>query len=250
MSQNLREIIQQKQQQAFDEGRFSLFHAKFFNDALKSRYTTEEFLQTLYEMVDGWDKYCHLPYDVGVEIDKMSNDPAIVIGVHRRKVDLELEQGKVPKSEQLDAIMQEGLPNPGHTNNIIGSAYDENPDLATVVTPLKGLGGYINFVAPYKNNNVIILTAFPRELVDEHCNMIGNSSNIIYDKDQDPAPKIKPEYIIGTIYKAGSKSVSKEEMPITYELFNDYQSGQENISTSELDQYYTRDQILAAKKQK
>ena len=78
--------------------------------------------------------------------------------------------------------------------------------------------------------------------------MIGNSSDIIYDRTQGPAPKIKPEYIVGAIYKAGAKSMSK--IPIYYEFTGSDQATKEEVQTNQLDSFYTRDEILSASKHK
>ena len=193
---------------AHKHGRFSMFDIssaviKFNSDA---KY---EDLKRVCDILEECDKRCNLPYDIGILLDKLATDYAVM--VHKTQLFLNPGEPGLDNNENLLNIMRDGLKNYGHSNQGIQS--ETLPDLNLTMAPLKGIEGFINLLEPYKSNDAIVIGAFPKNLIDEDGNGIDYTE--IYDLSSYP-PKIKPEYIAGVILK-------KE---------------------NGLDEFYTRDEVI------
>lgn len=195
----LRDKIEAIKLDAHNNGRFSLFDTKFSNDFLSKKLTYEQ-LTNFYDIITNWDKHCNLPYEVGISIDKLATDNTVMI--HRTHLGIDKNTEGYTDNNTLYNIMTEGLKNYGHLNAVGGGAYlNTIPDLTLTMTPLDGITGYINLIGSYKSNDVTIITAFPKELVNEHGRIKGESNYYaVYDLSEEP-PKVKPEYMIGAILK-------------------------------------------------
>ncbi len=192
--------IDEIKKEAERNGRFSLFHAKCLGSRFNQNNTYDG-MKYLFDIIEGWDKYCNLPYNLGISLEGFVNDPSIVVGVHRTNLNIKKDENGFPVSTGLDKIMSEGLINYGHANAYGGGAFTSIPAISLTMTPLKGLEGYINLVGRYHNNDAIILAAFPRELVDDDCDIIDYSrANEIYNISTFWAT-VKPEYLMGAIVK-------------------------------------------------
>ena len=194
------EKVETIKEEAKRNGRFSLFHT----DCIGSRFDKNKSydgMKYLFDLVEGWDKYCNLSYNNGISLEGFVNDPSIVVGVHRTNLNIKKDENGFPVSTGLDKIMSEGLINYGHANAYGGGAFTSIPAISLTMTPLKGLEGYINLVGSYHNNDAIILAAFPRELVDDDCDIIDNSRASEIYKISTFWSTIKPEYLMGAIVK-------------------------------------------------
>lgn len=228
----LKRKIESKKTQKKEEGRFSLYHAKFCEKMIES-YKKYENIKWLEEVIDGWDDYCKLSYEEGMSLDKLIEDPNYVVAIHRTNLDLDRDKKGLTTSDGLQSIMTKGLINFGHANATGGGAYlNTVPEISLTMSPVDGLGGYINLVSNYKNNDTVILAAFPKAkfdensvlisgLVDKNLNIVNGLTETIYDTT-DRFPKIKPEYIIGAILKKNNG----------------------------LDEFYTREEIINYNKSK
>lgn len=207
----LKQKIEAQRIDAHNKGRFSLFDTRFFADSIHKidSYTK---LNGWYETILGWEKICNLSYDVGVSLDQLANDNTVMI--HRTNLGLDTNCAGLTCNESLYSIMNEGLKNYGHI--ISSGASSGVPALTLTMTPLKGLAGYINLLSSYHSNDAIVISAFPKELVDSTGEFVDNSScNKIYDLSVEP-PKVRSEFIIGAILKKNNG----------------------------LDEFYTRDEIV------
>ena len=85
------------------------------------------------------------------------------------------------------------------------------------MTPLVGLTGYINLVAPYKENDTVIFAVFPKDLVDEDGQLVnGHQYSDIYDLSE-KHPRIKSEFMLGALLK---KDNSLDEFYTKDEIIN------------------------------
>lgn len=213
----LKEKVKAYRRAAHDQGRFSLFDAKFATDIF-SKETNYEYLNWIYEVILGWDKLCNIPYGVGISIDRLAHDSTVMI--HRTRLDLDTSSAGLPNSEDLYNIMNDGLKNYGHMNAVGGGAFSSTPpSLTLTMTPLTGLTGYINFVSSYHGNDAIVIAAFPKELVDEDGTLNNNVTwDQIYELSEYP-PRVKNEFMAGAILK---KSNGLDEFYTRDEIINSY----------------------------
>lgn len=210
----LKEKIKAHRDDAHKNGRFSLFDAKFSIDVF-SKEASYDYLRWTYEMISEWDKLCNLSYEAGISLDKLANDNTVMI--HRARLDLDTNSEGLACNEALHSIMNEGLKNYGHMNAIGGGAFSVSPpSLTLTMTPLKGMAGYINLLSSYHSNDAIVVAAFPKELVNSDGEIINNPTcDKVYDLSGFP-PKVRREFMIGTILKKNNG----------------------------LDEFYTRDEIV------
>ena len=183
-----------KGQEAELNGRFSLFQSNYVTESLNkcNEYSKAEYI---YDMVSDYDEKCKIPYEIGMQIDKLASVENVF--VHRTNLYLDKGSNGIPDSEALYSIMNDGLKNLGHMN--AGGFVRDIPSLSLTMTQLKGLSGYINLVSSYKSNDTIIIASFPKDMINEDGYPVGDPSEI-YNLD-DKVPKIKPEYIIGAFLK-------------------------------------------------
>ena len=195
----LKEKIEAHKFDAHNHGRFSLFDAKFAVDSFNKNLNYES-AKSYYEIIEDWDEKCNLPYEVGVSLDKLATDNTVMI--HRTHLGLDTSTEGLIYNDVLFDIMNDGLKNQGHANAVGGSAFsDLPPSLTLTMTPLKGLSGYVNLLASYKSNDVIIVAAFPKELVDDEGEVTDQSRYCdIYDLSEFP-PRVKKKYMVGAILK-------------------------------------------------
>lgn len=210
----LKEKIKVHRNDAHKNGRFSLFDAKFSIDAF-SKDVGYDRLKWMYEMILEWDKTCNLSYEVGLSLDKLANDNTVMI--HRARLDLDTNSEGLICNEALHSIMNEGLKNYGHMNAMGGGAFSSTPpSLTLTMTPLIGMSGYINLLSSYHSNDVVVIAAFPKELVNSDGEIINNPTcDKAYDLSSFP-PKVKREFMVGAILKKNNG----------------------------LDEFYTRDEII------
>lgn len=225
----LKKKVELKKETAMKNGKFSLFHTKFSNDIFNNPKSYEG-LKSTYEILESWEDICNLPYNVGVSLDAFVNDPNLVVMIHRANLSLDKNISGLPNSETLQDIMENGLINYGHLNAYGGSALIGVPDLALTMTSMKGLSGYINLVSSYKDNDTIIISAFPKAKYDENGKLISglvdedghivdkSKASEIYDLSK-TNPQIKKEYMMGAIIKKNNG----------------------------FDEFYTRDEIINSK---
>lgn len=224
---------------ANQNGRYSLFNTSFMSDVLKES-TNKDSLKIIYNIAKSWEEEINIPYNIGVLLDAMEGNEDTILCIHRTKLSLDKSRSGIPNSEVLKNIMETGLINNGHVNAYGGSALMQNiPDLTLTMTPFVGLTGWINFIAPYKDNDVIILAAFPKAKYDQNHNLIGgivdsdgsivdwSKIDEIYDLPGDSDdkigyyPRVKSECIIGAVLKKDNG----------------------------LDEFYTRNQLISAQKE-
>ena len=199
----LREKIELKRKEAYRVGRFSLFHTKFAIEKF-SQLNDYKNLKYFYDIIEGHDKNCNIPYNVGISIDRLATDNTVLI--HRTNLSLDKSKNGIPECEELYSIMKDGLKNYGHLNAYGGSAnLNSLPGLSLTTTPLIGLAGYINLVSSYKNNDATILMAFPKELVNSQGDIVDVSYYPkVYDLSDNP-PRVKREYMLGVLLKKEGK---------------------------------------------
>ena len=205
------ELIREK---AHINGKFSMFDTNYAKEVINEDISYNS-LKTIFDNLNSWEDDCNIPYEVGESLNTFAKDNTVMI--HRTNLGLNTNQKGLEYNESLVSIMRDGLKNYGHLNAGGGGAIINGaPPLTLTMTPLEGLSGFINLLGPYKSNDTIIITAFPKELVDKDGNLVkGHDYSEIYDFDEN-IPKVKNQYIVGAIIK-------KE---------------------NSLDEFYTRDYIL------
>lgn len=199
-------------------GRFSFFHTQYAEDLFK-RVKVYNDLKYFYDLFKEHDENYKIPYEVGMNLDKLIHEKQVFI--HRTNLDMDISGPNIGNNVVLGLIMEEGLANNGHAFAVGGGAYsDEPPSLGLTMSPLGDVEGYINLVSSYKDNDTIVIAAFPKEIITMDGEPTRDYSDI-YDLSQYP-PRVKTEYMVGAIVK-------KDEG---------------------LWDYYTRDEILKAKQEK
>lgn len=200
-----------------NKGLFSLFDAAFSKKYLEKNLNYDN-LNYIYDCITSWDKYNNISYNVGMSLDNLAKDNTIM--VHRVKLNLDTKKEGLQTNSTLLNMMNEGLINQGHANAVGGSAFSKTPSALTLtMTPLVGLTGYINLVAPYKENDTVIFAVFPKDLVDEDGQLVnGHQYSDIYDLSE-KHPRIKSEFMLGALLKKDNS----------------------------LDEFYTKDEIINAK---
>ena len=182
------------------DNRFSLFEFPDFQETLSKceRLGDLKSYQLFYDIGSNGDKYCNISRETGEILCKYMQDPNNVLAIHRTFVGSIEERERAKSSKMLDAIMEEGLVNNGHSMQGLITAV---PHLSLTTTPVRDFGGIINTVAPYKGNNAVVLLLFPKDYVDKKLDFKDPScANIIYKKEGN-IHYIKPEYILGAIIK-------------------------------------------------
>lgn len=216
----LQELIDQKRKKNKENGKYSLFYSKKI-DNIFFKYKNAKYssIKDLYNMISSWDNRCKLSYEDGVSLDEISNDPNYTIAIHRTNLGLD----NISKSNELKDIMTNGLTNYGHMNAFGGSGFIKSPHLGLTTSVFSGIDGYINLIASYKNNDAVIIFAFPSDIVNGELDIKKNHEQEIYNYDERYMYQatIKPEYIIGVLVK-----------------------GKEG----KLDKFYTREELLNIKK--
>ena len=190
----IKDRIELIKQEAETKGRFSLFHAQYMID-LFDRMTEYDKVEYFYDLIKGHDEKCKIPYEVGMQIDKLVSTERVYI--HRTKFYLNTDNHNDPECDQLYSIMNDGLKNYGHTN--AGGKVAGLPNLDLTMSPLEGIPGYINLVSSYKDNDTVIIAAFPKNVLKEDGYPVKDYSDI-YDM-VDNTPAVKPQYIVGALLK-------------------------------------------------
>ncbi len=217
----LKELIELEKQKAYQEGKFSLFHTKIINDLL-NRTNDYKSLKDVYDRIKSYENDYNIPYNFGVSLEALVNNPNLVVCIHRTNLGLNRDSG-IPESKDLTSIMESGLINYGHGNAGGGSAVSIGaPNLTHTTSAIDGEAGYINLVKSLMNNDTTILLAFPKELVESDGNIRLGKENKIYDIDSHQRYFVKNEFILGALLK-------KE---------------------NGLDEFYTRDEIIENSKSK
>lgn len=178
---------------ALIDDRFSLFMFDTVKEKLKNNDLSVENLSKVYEMLKPWDDKSSIEYKTGKLLNELEQNDNIIVGFHRTKLDL--------TGNDLKDIVNNGLINYGHINAVGSSALNEIPQLALTMTPLKGIAGIINLTASYHDNNTVIISAFPSKLVDEELYTKKENLTKIYEISDKTQPRVRPEYIIGAILK-------------------------------------------------
>lgn len=186
--------------QALIDNRYSLYEFDYLKDLLTRSEGINDYekYELFYKMIGGWDQICKLTRDSGNFInDKMKNKD-MILGIHRSNLgDMELTDG-ILSNVNLASIMNDGLINNGHG---MQGGISNVPSVSLTVSPLEGVSGFINLVSNYKNNNVVILLEFPRELLDEDLHFINDESASKIYLEKDGIRYINPDYILGSIVK-------------------------------------------------
>jgi len=195
----LKEKIELYRKNAHNEGRFSLFDAKFAIDVFSKNLKYSQ-LKYMYNLISEWESKCNLSYELGIWLEKLAIDNTVMI--HRANLGLDINDEGLKYNENLYNIMNDGLKNYGHLNALGGGAISSKPSSLTLtMTPLEGLSGYINLVSSYKSNDVIIVVVFPKNMVNNDGQLAdGVSYSDVYDLSE-KYPKIKKEFMIGAILK-------------------------------------------------
>lgn len=177
------------------KGRYSLFETTFAKEFFAKDLDYEK-REYFFDLIEGWDEKCNIPYNIGVSLDRISNDNTVMI--HRTKLDIDND---VENNEKLQSIMNDGLKNYGHGNAVGGSAFIEEPPLTLTMTPLKGISGWINLLSTWHENDSVIIAAFPKEFVKSDGEFANDkSANLIYNYSGE-VPSIKTDYLVGAIIK-------------------------------------------------
>lgn len=188
--------IELLKESAREKGRFSMFNFNIVSSLNLNKMDYAN-LNYFYNLIKNYDDQCNIPYDIGAFLDRIAQDYTIMI--HRTKINQNEEETGLHYNVILKDIMNDGLKNNGHIMSSGGK--EQKPLLTLTLTPLTGLAGYINLVTPYKSNDVVVIAAFPKNLVDENGNIVNKDDySKIYDESE-ITPKIRPEYIIGALLK-------------------------------------------------
>ena len=189
--------IEKIKKEAQDNGRFSFFHTQYAEDLFKKVKIYKD-LKFFYDLFKEHDENFKIPYEVGMNLDKLIHEKQVFI--HRTNLDMNISGPDIGNNVLLTSIMEEGLANNGHAFAVGGGAYsDDPPPLRMTMSPLGDVEGYINLVSPYKDNDTIVIAAFPKDIIDMEGEPTRNYSDI-YDLSQFP-PKVKTEYMVGAIIK-------------------------------------------------
>lgn len=172
---------------------YSLFDASFVK-------LNDDNLETVYDILSGWDEVCKLPKDVGEFLDQISSDSENAVAIHRTRM---FEGNNI----LIESIAKDGLINNGH---VMSSGADSGiPDLNLTLTPLDGMSGFINLVGSYKDNNLTIVYSFPTNLVDKKTLEFKNEDAVNQIYNFNGRAYIKPEYIVGAIIKGKNGELDK-----------------------------------------
>lgn len=227
--EELRNKIYKKIDLARVEDRYSLFEfdcvkKKFFND-----FTNTDAIESLYDLLEGWDSSSRIPYNTGVLLNELIEDKNIVPAIHRTKFKY-TNIGDYKHNDDLENIMQNGLYNNGHANAVGGTAVQDGiPDVLLTMTPLRNISGIINLVGRLRGSNTTVIAAFPKELVTEDLENKRGMETSLYDY-HDSFYYIKPEYIVGALIKDNDRSkldafyLKNEILENRYKLDNDKNS--------------------------
>ena len=196
----LYEKIQKKERDAINMGIFTLYSCEPIRKMI--RVAEKEKKIDLLTMVDdicsNWMRYCDIPYEAGMKLNEMAMDPDVSIGVHRTFIP-DLNADDCLSSDIVRGIIENGLHNMGHLN--VGGSVGDKPSLTLTLTPLESIEGFLNLVAPYKNNNITVITKFPTDLVDKDLHLLDeNRIDELYYQDMNTTT-VRPEFIYGIIIK-------------------------------------------------
>ena len=206
---------------AFDEGRYSFFEFDRIKEILEkcekiNKYDKYEFF---FNLAKGWDEQCNLSRAAGEQINAFMRDESNVTAIHRTDVGRITTKEGLPNNKNINSIMNNGLENHGHE---LQGAFMDLPPLSLTTTPLITFGDLINLVGSYKNNNVTIILQYPRELVTNDLHFTSEElGRKFYNMDGD-VHVIDPDYVMGVIVK----------------------------SKDDLDEFYSREQLLTLNKTK
>lgn len=192
----LKDEIDLIKENAKREGRYSLFNSRFVKEIFDNKKINYSGLRYYFDLIKEHDKNCKIPYNIGLSIDAFTEYNNIF--VHRTKLNYENEE-----SDELYSIMKDGLKNYGHTGVLAGGSTNINPNVTLTMTPLDGLAGYINLISSYKDNNTIVLAAFPKEIVDKEGNILTDY-NEVYD-NLEKEPTFKEKYMLGAFVKGNNE---------------------------------------------
>ena len=189
-------------EKAKQDGRFSLFMASFLQEKF-TKCKNYSGLKNYFNLIQEWDSIYKIPYEIGMQIDNLTNDNVIMI--HRTRlftIEDPLSNG------DLCNIMNEGLINYGHANSSGAIFINDIPSLTLTSTPLVGLTGYINLLGNYKENNCVILMAFSKKDLLDDGEVIDSSvyNKIYYKKDGEDFYRVRPEYMLGVYLKNDSNN--------------------------------------------
>lgn len=175
-------------------GTYSIFKSSLFK-SVSDKKTRKYLLDIFFNIDDN----CNIPEYCGKMLDELYNNSNYVVGIHRTNLyDLDIDGSNV-RSEMLETIANEGIINQGHL--VSSGFYEKCPPLSRTLSDFKGIAGYINLFGSYKDNNAIIITAFPSEIVNEELEFKNNDYAPLIYNFVGNSVYIKPEYIVGTIIK-------------------------------------------------
>jgi hypothetical protein len=204
--EKIKQEIESIKAKAFEEGRYSIFNSSVAEDVFGKLSSLDNW-ESFFEMFNEWDRKCKLPYDIGVYLDNLSNQYSVYI--HRTNLMIDKNKEGIPDNYGLNSIMTKGLENHGHANAAGGGAFLESlPDISLTMSSFDGFTGWINFVGSYKENDSIIIAAFPKECVtrdginakDANGNYTDEYYKYIYDTSG-TVPHVKKDFIIGAVVK-------------------------------------------------
>lgn len=199
-----REEINERIRKAISEDRFTFFELYEIRDILDKAEKTNDFekYKFFYDVTMQWDKVCKLSRDAGEMINNIcENNKDKILAIHRTFLGEMDFDNNIPSNVNLSSILNDGLINNGHG---MQGGFSKVPELSLTTSPLSGFGGFINMIGNYKNNNVTVILAFPKEEVDEDLSFINeDSSNKIYIKNGN-LNMINPSYILGALIRNDS----------------------------------------------
>lgn len=193
----LKEQIEESKNESLKQNRFSSYNFSIVEETLNkveqlNDYEKYEFFNNI---VKNYERGNKLSIEDGEYLNSLMSDPNTTLAIHRTNVGPIDKIYGMPNNTIIDSIITEGLINNGHA---MQGSYKENPSLSLTTSPLVSFGDLINFFSKYKNNNVIVILQFPKELVDDQLDM--NNPDQIYNREG-TIHYIKPEFIKGIVVK-------------------------------------------------
>ena len=219
----LKKKIELIKKQALINDKYSFFYFKTIADRLSKCKTYVE-LKEVYDMVNEMDNKMNISYNDGLALNTLASDQELVMCVNNDNLKLKDSLYDSIHYERLEKIMEKGL-----TVNKQDDDNESVPLLSLTTSSLNTPEGMNFLTSPHKENDCVLLFAFPSRLVSPE----GEIKEIEFENKLDDPNNLNRIYN----YKNG-KFIIKPEF-----IFGVYMIDRENSNKYD---FYKRADILAS----
>lgn len=211
-----KKIAEEYEKKSIIDNKYYLLGSDSFKNIVNNKELNDKNLDFFYDICREWDDYGSIDLQVGNMLESLIQNPEYHIGIHRTPSFSSIDENGNLRSSLVYSIFEDGLINNGDlSSGVFNQSY---PNPSKTISPIKNIMDAVMFFkSSYKQSNIGILAAFPKEYLNSDLDLEKNYEEEIYNiKDNGSYTDylIKPKYLIGVVYQENGNCsfFTKEEV--------------------------------------